>query len=311
MQPVPVQEVEAVGVEPTDGRIGSPRWDRPRPHRRAAPGKDSIILIRGPNYPKLNLEEAIEQARHIYQEEHRRVVPKEVVAQLLGYKGLNGSSARVISALKHYGLLEEPERDKMRVSDDGMTVFELPRDESERIEALRRMAFAPQVLTDLQDHYEGSPPNSDVGIRHYLLRKKFLPQAADEVIRLYRDNLHLVAEQAPEYHAEVVEDGVPEVESPVQPTQEARAGSGAVGGIAGAATVEPDMAIPPATVLQFKISGSSAARIELTGDVTQEAIDRLAKILDVQKFVFPSEEEQAAVEQAAEQTSIIEMPDTE
>ena len=65
-------------------------------------------------------------------------------------------------------------------------------------------------------------------------------------------------------------------------------------------------------MLQFKISGNSTARIELIGDVTQEAIGRLALILDAQKLVFPTEAEaeRPMVEQFADQPAI-EMPDSE
>ena len=55
------------------------------------------------------------------------------------------------------------------------------------------------------------------------------------------------------------------------------------------------------------------ACIELVGDVTQEAIERLAIILDAQKLVFPTEAEikRPAVEQSPEQPAIVEMPEAE
>jgi hypothetical protein len=70
--------------------------------------------------------------------------------------------------------------------------------------------------------------------------------------------------------------------------------------------------IVPSTVLQFQISEGSAARIELMGDVTRESLDRLAKILEVQKMVFPTEDqlERPAVEQPTERPAI-EMPAAE
>ena len=62
----------------------------------------------------------------------------------------------------------------------------------------------------------------------------------------------------------------------------------------------------PATVLQFQISQNSPARIELADDVTQEALERLATILNAQKFVFPSEKQpaQPAVAQQPEPPAI-------
>jgi hypothetical protein len=64
--------------------------------------------------------------------------------------------------------------------------------------------------------------------------------------------------------------------------------------------------------MQFQLPGNSAARIELLGDVTQEAIDMLTTILNAQKMVFPRADqlEQLAVEQPAERPAI-EMPAAE
>lgn len=249
-------------------------------------------MARSPNYPKLNLSEAIERVKQVYNQEHLHVADKAAVAQDLGYKGLNGSSARVISALKHYGLLEEPERDKVRVSDDAMTILELPSDAPDRTEALQRSAFTPQILADLQETYDGSPPKSDVNIRHYLLRKKFLPGAADEVIRLYRDNLQLIADATEEYTDSTAENDSAELKTPIQPTYETaqKDASFADASIIGTFP-EQKTPVPSTTVLQFQVSKNSAARIELTGEVTQEAIERLALILDAQKLVFPTESE--------------------
>ena len=59
-------------------------------------------------------------------------------------------------------------------------------------------------------------------------------------------------------------------------------------------------------MLQFQSVQNSSARIDLIGEVTQEALDRLAKILDAQKCVFPSQKqpEQHGIEPPAEQTAI-------
>ncbi len=58
-----------------------------------------------------------------------------------------------------------------------------------------------------------------------------------------------------------------------------------------------------ARIMLFQLPVNSAARIELLGDVTQEGIDMLAKILEAQKLVFPkaNQSEQPAIERPAEQ----------
>ena len=61
-----------------------------------------------------------------------------------------------------------------------------------------------------------------------------------------------------------------------------------------------------ARVMVFQLLGNSTAHIELTGDVTQEAIDMLTMILNTLKLAFPRAEqlERPAVEQPVEQPAI-------
>ncbi len=63
-------------------------------------------------------------------------------------------------------------------------------------------------------------------------------------------------------------------------------------------------------MLYLKPSRTSEARIELIGDVTQDAIEKIKQLLDLQKDSFPERTEQPAVEQPAEQPAI-ESPETE
>lgn len=61
---------------------------------------------RSPRYPNINLQDAIEKVRVIYQREHIHKVNREVIAKDLGYAGINGASASIISSIKQFGLLE-------------------------------------------------------------------------------------------------------------------------------------------------------------------------------------------------------------
>lgn len=152
---------------------------------------------RSPNYPQLTLREALEAVRKVYTAQHTYPAEREVVAQNLGYKGLNGASLPVLGALNRYGLLVS-EGEQLKVSDDAVTILELPADNEERQAALRRAAYATTVFNQMSETYGEKPPN-DVTLRHDLIKKKFLPKAADEVIRIYRDNLELVTPEAPAY----------------------------------------------------------------------------------------------------------------
>jgi hypothetical protein len=149
-----------------------------------------ISKQRSPNYPSISLKDAIDKVRKIYEAEHTHVTSREVVARDLGYNSLNGASLPIIGSLKRYQLLEDA-GEGLKISEDAVTILELPETEPQRIEAVRRAAFAPSFFQELWQEFGGKLP-SDANLRHYLIRKKFLPKAADELIRVYRDNFKLL-----------------------------------------------------------------------------------------------------------------------
>lgn len=157
------------------------------------------IAGRSPNYPSLTLREAIERVRKVYDAQHHYPATKDVVAQNLGYGGINGKSLGLIGALKRYALLQA-DGENLRVSDDAISILELPEENPERTAALWRAATATPLFNDLYSTYGDKLPKDSL-LRHELIKRKFLPKAADEVIRIYRDNLDLVTPQTSEYNA--------------------------------------------------------------------------------------------------------------
>jgi hypothetical protein len=233
--------------------------------------------------------------------EHTHKTDKEAVAKGLGYTSLNGASLGIIGTLRQYGLLQE-EGDGLRVSPDVMALTMLPKGEPERIEAVQRAAYTPRLFSELRETYGETLP-SDTSLRYALIKKGYTEKAANEVIRVYRDTLEFVSEETAGYTDADIEDQQ-EVEPPMtQPTADKQPlNYQDITSILSRLNSAPSES-PNKTILQFKVSETSEARIELTGDVTQEAIERLALILDAQKLVFPKESQlrSPAVEQPAEQ----------
>ena len=80
-----------------------------------------------------------------------------------------------------------------------MTAIELDEGHPLRAEALERLAFNPVLFAELRERFGKELP-SDVNLKHYLIQQKsFLPKAAEEVIRVYRENLELVTVDQEEY----------------------------------------------------------------------------------------------------------------
>jgi hypothetical protein len=252
-----------------------------------------VIMAKGrsPNYPQMILEEALERVRRVYDAEHTHTADKEVIANVLGYSSLNGASVATIGTLRRYGLLED-EGAGLRVSDDAVTVLELPKGDSERSAALKRLAFMPSLFAEIKDTFGDTLP-SDVNLRHYLIKKKFLPKAADEAIRTYRANLEFVAGESREYNAggkePTVKQGEPVMQSP--PAKAADSLASAVQPSSPASPTARRELLSSERELKFNISRDTQARVIFTGPVTQEGIEKLAVLLDVSKDTFPTKAE--------------------
>jgi hypothetical protein len=261
---------------------------------------------RSPNYPQVPLDEACGRARRVYQAEHTHVAPREVVARALGYNSMNGSALAALSTLRQYGLLAQTGAG-LKISDDAVSVLELPEGDAERTAALRRLAFTPSLFKELNEKFGDTLP-SDVNLRHYLIKeKKFLPNAADQVIRVYRANLELVGSNNVSYNeadqAKSAQNGGHAAE---QASPERQAGKFPASlsshrgfpdnyGFMATPAVQhaplPQSVAPLAegeTELKFNISQSSKARIVFSGQVTQEAVEKLITLLETQKDTFPS-----------------------
>lgn len=271
---------------------------------------------RSPNYPQISLPEAIERIRRIYQAEHTHRAGDEVLAKNLGYNSLNGTSRSILSALKKYGLLQ-PDGDGFRVSDDAVDIIELPLDDPAHSSAVQRAAFKPALFAELFETFGTALP-SDSNLRHYLIKKKFHPGTAAEVIRIYRDTLVFVAKDGP--IGEITEDEnglslfpvdlglvrrsahltsgqhpVPALRNlPASPSPSVRdimtpaASLSANGRSANGAA--PVANLSGSDVLQYRVSRQCKAHVVFDGPVTQEAVRKLIAHLELSLDDFPDTE---------------------
>lgn len=145
---------------------------------------------RSPNCPTIALREALDRGRMVYAKEHTHPAARSVIAADLGFSGISGASATVIGALRQYGVLEG-RGEEMRISEDALAAFELPADSMEYSAAIKRLAFHPALFGELHEQFGDRPPG-EANLRHLLIKKRFLPDTADDVIRTYRENLEFI-----------------------------------------------------------------------------------------------------------------------
>ncbi|MFM8821226.1 MAG: hypothetical protein ACKOD3_11965, partial [Phenylobacterium sp.] len=152
-----------------------------------------MARIRSPNYPQLSLGEALERVRKIHAKENHLAAPRDIIAKHLGYGGMNGASAKAISAIVKYNLLEEIGGDKMKVSPLALSIL-FPKDARERGEAIRRAALSPALFSDIESEWEGHKPSDD-SLRSFLIRRSFTIDAVERVIESYRETMAFLEQE--------------------------------------------------------------------------------------------------------------------
>lgn len=144
---------------------------------------------RSPRYPNIALSDAISKVRMVYEKEHMSQASPAVVAEAMGYSGINGASLKMLSSLRKYGLLEG-RGDDLRVSKDGQTlIIDQPGSPDYR-EAIRRTALKPELFSDLKRQFPGQASDRNISI--FLEKQGFKPDAAALAAKNFRETMALV-----------------------------------------------------------------------------------------------------------------------
>ncbi len=143
-----------------------------------------MTRIRSPNYPQIELSEAIALVAQIHKKEGTNYATREVIAELLGYSSVNGASEKKISAITAYGLLDRNSERELRVSEVAMRILH-PESEREKSQALTEAATSPNLFREINEKWPDTPP-SDASLRSYLIRNGFNQNSVDQVVSIYR-----------------------------------------------------------------------------------------------------------------------------
>lgn len=244
----------------------------------------SLGAGRSPNYPQMNIIQAIDRVKKVYSEEHTHSVPDQSIASALGYSSLNGTSKVVLSALKKFGLLVAS-GDGFKVSQDAVAIIELLPDDPTRIVALHKSALRPPVFKQIYERYGNDLP-SDASLRHYLVGLSFESDAANQVIRYYKETMNFLATQAPA--KDEGQEGEREAEVPKQPTINSPSNT-----TAGGSMIEPSAShsgsLSGTSQFRFQVSLDCFAEVNFTGEITQQAIQKCISYLELTMDVYPSQ----------------------
>ena len=137
---------------------------------------------RSPNYPAIGLKEAVDKIGKLYKADGLAPSLKAAALGHMGFEKPAGDGARVLSALKSFGLVQEVDG-RVKLTQRGIDIVVRPEDDPLRMNAVREAALGPQIYKDLLKECAGRLP-SDATLKAELIAvKKFNPNAVEYFIK--------------------------------------------------------------------------------------------------------------------------------
>ncbi len=150
--------------------------------------------MRSPSYPSTPLHQAIDMTKKIHASERTNAVDREVAVMALGYTGLTGRSAKVLSDLLQYGLLEKTGKNEVRVTPRAVEIIH-PETDAAQAEAIAAAAFDPELFQRIKERFPDGEP-SEGALRSYLIRENFTDAALPSAMRAYLQTREFVQQEA-------------------------------------------------------------------------------------------------------------------
>jgi len=145
-------------------------------------------IRRSPSYPALDLKTAIDRVRVLHQAERTHAAPIQTAVKHWGYKGPNGRTNGIISALKKYGLIVDQgsgDARKIQVTPAAVRILEHPH-ESEKLAAIQKAALLPTIHAEMWAKYHNDMPSDNTWIWELREDRDFTETGASEFVREYK-----------------------------------------------------------------------------------------------------------------------------
>jgi hypothetical protein len=141
--------------------------DEPTPKKR----------VRSPSYPSIDLEEALQRTKVIWEKAKKFFVAATTANTYWGYEAYSSNGFSITAALKKFGLIEEEgngTQRQIKLTEDAIAlVFNPPLDSPEYREKLKEVALKPFIHSELWSRYDGDLPDDAVIERYLVLERGF------------------------------------------------------------------------------------------------------------------------------------------
>lgn len=186
-----------------------------------------VLKRRSPNYPGVDLEEAVRILADLYQGNQsargvgRGQFSSQDAAAAWSYSSVTGPVQVRLGALRQYGLLEGKKGDNPRISARGMTLILRDHGAREHREALRHAALDPTTFSELHQNMPGAAEDA---LRQFLIvERNFTNEGANRLIAVYQSSMvyarldefdHIAAQDGDD----IIHEEPPEMQPPIVPT---------------------------------------------------------------------------------------------
>ncbi len=241
------------------------------------------VRERSPNYPGIDLQQAVEYAKLFYEKHRRTNVPLKVAAKIVGFNTVSGPVKSRFAAMKQYGMAEVDKEGNIRLTERGLTIAMSPPHTTEHLTALQAAALSPALFDEL---YRTKREADDDTIRYHLERdRRFSPEGASRLITNYRASLRH-AKLGAESSGDSPDEGDSMFASSNDGTDRPKGRDSESGGQ------------PAGTVLRFILTGGKTAHIALSGGpMSRRDFTKLIKLLEItaEDVEEPEDEPQPSV----------------
>lgn len=138
---------------------------------------------RSPNYPGIDLKQALERAKTLWEREQHHAVPNELILKHWGYGSPKSGAGHVTyAALKRFGLLEDAGNGRARLSQRAQAILLAEREGRTDEVLIREAALLPSVHKKIWANYGANLP-SDEAVKFELTTEDgFTPGGAAEFL---------------------------------------------------------------------------------------------------------------------------------
>ena len=149
-----------------------------------------VIRHRSPNYPAIDLGEAVELLRKLYPSVQRGEFTAADTVTPWGYSSVSGSVRSRIGALRQYGFLEQKKGGNARLSARALTLILRQPASNEHRSALRDAALEPPLFREMYD--SGKHLAADDALRqHLVVERNFADSGAERFAEVLRTAMTL------------------------------------------------------------------------------------------------------------------------